>query len=367
MEKCDVEDAAVTRRPERRIHPTGSLLEAMAQMDQERVKLLLVVDHDDKFLAPLSMGDIQRYYLEHNHFNASAADVIADRESLVARVGEGRAEIERRMRQHRLEAMPVLGDAEKLDSVIEWSDIGKVPKQPSVAAPVVVMAGGKGTRMQPLTHVIPKPLIPLGERTILERILWGYADAGAREFWISINYKGDMIRHHLAETAPSDWQLGYLEETQYQGTAGSLHLLKGKVKETFVVCNCDILIEESLSAVMKHHVAKGNELTVIAAVHEQAVPYGVLECSTGGALTGFTEKPVFTYLVNTGAYILEPELLDEIPTTGEFHMTELIAKIHARGGRVGIYPISDGSWLDVGTWDEYRKACSHHNARGVQP
>jgi dTDP-glucose pyrophosphorylase len=350
----------------RQIPDTASLRDAMVRMDAQRVKLLFVVEPSGRFVAPISMGDIQRYYLEHNHFNTNVGAVVLGRESYVANALEPRGKVEELMRRLRLEAMPIIGNDGKISEVIEWSDlVGYCPTPTQIQVHVVVMAGGKGTRMQPLTNVIPKPLVPLGEHTILEHIIANYARSGCRRFWLSVNYKSEMVRRHMENRSPDLWQIDYVHEKHFMGTAGSLHLMKNRIVETFFVCNCDILIEDSHAEMLAHHKERGNELTAVAAIREQAVPYGVFKCESGGKLINLVEKPSFTYLVNTGMYILEPHLLDEIPGEGVFHMTDLITAIRTRGGAVGIYPVSEGSWLDLGTWDEYHRACRRLGLKGL--
>lgn len=348
--------------PNRIITSNESLKDAMRQMDSERIKLLLVIDNENRFIAPLSMGDIQRFYLQHNSFNATVGEVVKNRKSIVASLAHSRHDIKKEMQEKRLEAMPILTSDNHLVRIIEWNEIiDEKPPVTHIDVPVVIMAGGKGTRMQPLTHVIPKPLIPLGDKSILEHIIKNYADAGCNKFWISINYKAEMIQHYMNQLDTSTLDISYLYEKEFQGTAGSLHLLTSKVNGPIIVCNCDILIESDYFAILEHHKTSQNELTAIAAVHEREVPYGVFECGHDGVLEKLEEKPTYSYLVNTGMYILESHLLSDIPKQGVFHMTDLINFIQARGGKVGIYPISQGSWFDIGNWDDYRKVCRKLN------
>ena len=183
------------------------------------------------------------------------------------------------------------------------------------------MAGGKGTRLKPLTNVLPKPLIPLGEKTIIENIMDKFYDVGCNQFHISVNYKAEMIRYFFSALGHNKYQIDYIQEKTPLGTAGSLHLLKGKLNSTFFVTNCDILIDQDINDVLEFHKMYKNEITVVAALKNYSLPYGILETQQEGKLTKIAEKPNFTFKINTGFYILEPHLLNEIPQNKFYHIT----------------------------------------------
>jgi NDP-sugar pyrophosphorylase family protein len=220
--------------------------------------------------------------------------------------------------------------------------------------PVIIMAGGFGTRLKPLTNVIPKPLIPIGEKTIIENIFDRFAVHGSNRFYLSVNYKADLIKYYL-ENLNLEHEISYFIEDKPLGTAGSLSLLKGKINSTFFVSNCDIIIEQDYSEILKYHQENKNEITIVAALKNYAIPYGTIETGNNGQLLSLKEKPELTFKINSGMYILEPSLLDEIPTNEFFHITYLIEKIKLRNGNVGVFPVSEGSWKDIGEWDEYWK------------
>ena len=209
------------------------------------------------------------------------------------------------------------------------------------------MAGGEGTRLRPLTNVIPKPLIPIGEKTMLEHIFDRFYKYGCKTFHISVNYKAALIEFYLKQQN-LPYILSFFREEKPLGTAGSLALLKGKIKETFFVSNCDILIEQDYSEILDFHRNQKNEITLVAALKHYPIPYGTLETAEGGKLLSLHEKPELTFKINSGMYILEPHLIDEIPDNKFFHITQLIEKVLERGGNVGVFPVSEKSWKDVG-------------------
>jgi NDP-sugar pyrophosphorylase family protein len=206
--------------------------------------------------------------------------------------------------------------------------------------------------LRPLTYVIPKPLIPLKDKTMLEEIFSRFGKYGCDRFFISVNYKADLIKYYLEELElPFDTEF-FIEEKP-MGTAGSLSLLKGKINETFFVSNCDILINEDYSEILGYHQENKNEITVVAAMKNYAIPYGTIVTAENGSLVELQEKPNLTFKINSGMYILEPHLLDEIPENTFFHITDLISQVMKRNGRVGVFPVSEKSWTDMGDWNEY--------------
>jgi NDP-sugar pyrophosphorylase family protein len=215
------------------------------------------------------------------------------------------------------------------------------------------MAGGKGTRLKPLTNILPKPLIPIGNKTIVEEIMDRFVDVGCNHFYMSINYKAETIKHYFGQLQNENYKIKYLHEEKSLGTAGSLSLVRDKISSTFFVSNCDIIVDEDYSEILKYHKQNENELTIVSALKHFPIPYGIIETGNAGIMTRIKEKPEFTFQINTGVYILEPHLLDEVPNNKFFHITDLIEKVQNRGGRVGVFPVSEGSWTDIGQWDEY--------------
>ena len=216
------------------------------------------------------------------------------------------------------------------------------------------MAGGKGTRLKPLTNVIPKPLVPVGEKTILEEIMDQFESIGCMEFYMSVNYKYDMLEFYLNQLE-HNYNINFFKEEKPLGTIGSVSLLKDKINTPFFVSNCDILIDQDFRDVYDYHVENKNDITIITAVKNFQIPYGVIETTTNGVMTGLTEKPEFNYMINTGVYVLQPDLIYEIPENEFFHITHLMEKVRTKGGRIGCFPVSENSWRDIGEWDEYLK------------
>jgi len=282
---------------------------------------------------------------------------ILDKNKIYAIKDEALESIKNKMFSLRAELMPIVDGQNNLVNVYFWEDLfGETKKEPLFRfnLPVVIMAGGLGTRLKPLTNVLPKPLIPINDKTFIEEIFARFNNQGCDSFYISVNYKADLIEYYLSkQNLP--YNIHYFKEDKPMGTAGSLSLLKGQIKETLFVNNCDILIDQDYSDVLKYHRENKNEITVVAALKHYPIPYGTIETGENGRLLVLIEKPEISFKINTGIYILEPHLLNEIPENLMFHMTQLIENVRKRNGRIGVFPVSEKSWKDIGAWDEYLK------------
>ena len=339
----------------RAISLSASLLDAMKQMDEVKVKILLVFS-GEHFEGLITIGDIQRAIIKNIALKEPVSRIL-NKNKIYGYVSESEDIIKDKMRRMRAEVMPILDEKGELVDVWFWSDLFKtseIIERDEICLPVVIMAGGKGTRLKPLTNVIPKPLIPIGEKTILEEIMNQFEAIGCRKFYMSINYKSDMIRFYL-DQLDHHYDIEFFEEPKPLGTIGSVSLLKGKITTPFFVSNCDIIIDQDLRDVYEYHQNNHNDLTIVTAVKSFKIPYGVIETGDDGLMTGLQEKPEQTYMINTGVYILNPELIDEIPEGEFFHITHLMEKIKQRDGRIGCFPVSEHAWRDMGEWPEYLK------------
>lgn len=220
--------------------------------------------------------------------------------------------------------------------------------------PVVVMAGGKGMRLDPFTRILPKPLIPIGEKAVIEIIMDNLAVQGIKHFYISINHKAKMVRAYFEDVA-SPYRISFIQEEEPLGTAGSLRMLESKVKIPFFVFNCDTIIEEDLSNIHDFHEKGGFDLTIVGVMQKHVVPYGVCDVNPDGRLKKINEKPSFDFLINTGVYLINPQVLKWIPKGKKMDMPELIGKIMNKKHKVGVFPISERSWIDIGQWEGYKK------------
>lgn len=338
------------------IDKESSILEALRQMDITE-KRLLIVFFGSKFFGLLSIGDIQRALIKGVTLE-SKVEKILRRDITVASKGDSFESIKSEMLENRIECMPVIDKENNLVDIYYWEEVfGAETKRKQVVLnlPVVIMAGGKGSRLEPLTNVLPKPMIPLGKKTIMEEIMDKFIEVGCCEFHISVNYKADMIKHYFKSINSKIYKIKYFQEPQPLGTAGSMYLLKKIIHSTFFVSNCDILIDQDIDEIYRYHLENKNDITIVAALKHYKIPYGTIETGENGILKELYEKPELTFQINSGFYILEPKTLQLIPDNQFFHITDLINAVKINSGRVGVFPVSEGSWKDIGEWDEYLK------------
>jgi len=347
----------IQKYPDLIVYTQDTILDVLKRMDKTGRKLLIVMT-GDQFESLISIGDIQRAIIDNIELDAPIARILR-KKITVASTADDFSRVKARMKKRRNEFMPVVTPAGELADIIFWEDLFDEKHTPRAAAqldlPVIIMAGGKGTRLKPLTNVLPKPLIPIGEKTFVEEIMDRFVACGCCDFYLSLNYKAEMIRYYFETLQNDDYRIRFFQEETPLGTAGGLHLLNGKIRTTFFVSNCDIIIDQDYHEILKYHRENKNEITIVAALKNYSIPYGTLTTRENGLLDRIEEKPEIVFKINTGFYILEPHLLSEIPQNQFYHITYLIGKLQQQNRRVGVFPVSEKSWIDIGNWDEYAK------------
>ncbi|MBQ6339117.1 MAG: NTP transferase domain-containing protein [Kiritimatiellae bacterium] len=349
------------------ISKDATMLQAMEQMDRVRHKLLMVME-GESFMGLLSIGAIQRAIVRGISPKSSIGEILR-KDIVVCKVGDSDEKIKAEMLKCRAEYMPIVQprntlntrDGDEVVDVVFWEDLFEEAMHTRATVgkydlPVVVMAGGEGTRLRPLTNILPKPLLPIGKKTIIESIMDRFVEIGSRRFFISLNYMADTIERYLAEHNDGRYEFTFFREDRPMGSGGSLSLIRDKIKEPFFVTNCDNILQQDLAEIVEVHRQNRNEMTVVAAVKSMKLPYGNLVVGKDEQVVNVEEKPEFLFRVNTGVYVMEPGLLNEVPDGRYFPITDLMNIIIKRGGRVGCFPITDGSWCDIGNWGDYTKA-----------
>lgn len=341
------------------IVPEKTLKEAMQKLDVTAEKILIVVDANDRLLGCLSDGDIRRSILSGNPLENKIEDAY-NPNPVIAREGSSIDELKRLMLENKIEVVPIVNEDNKLVDYKVWEDVfdddvKRAAVSEKISIPLVVMAGGKGTRLDPFTRVLPKPLIPIGNKTIVERIIDKFAEYGINEFYFTLNHMSKIIRAYFEELK-LEISYTFVEEDEPLGTAGSLKLVTNLINTDFLVTNCDIMIEADYSDLYKHHKQNGYAITLVASAKNYRIPYGICEIENGGKLARIKEKPKFDFLVNTGLYVINPGVLDLIPTNEYFDMTDLIQAVKNSGRDIGVYPVSESAWIDIGEWSEYKKS-----------
>lgn len=339
------------------IDQSASVKDAMKQLDKTAEKILFVVKNNNKLVGSLTDGDIRRWILKDGDLQSTVENVCFKGTYFVHsdyHLEQVKEEILRR----KIVYVPVVNNEKEILEFLIWDKLfeGKIVRKAKqkLDAEVVIMAGGKGTRLDPFTKILPKPLIPIGDTSILEIIIEKFTKYQHKEFYISVNHKAKIIKSYFEEIQP-DYKLNYIDEDKPLGTVGSLKKLDGKLSKDIILTNCDIIIEADYSDLLNHHKEKNNDITIVASLKHYNIPYGICEIENGGNLIGIKEKPEYDFLVNTGMYVISPKVLSYIPENEFYHITYLIEKIKSTH-KIGIYPISENSWIDTGEWVEYKKA-----------
>lgn len=328
-----------------------TIKDALKKLDQTAKKILLVTEESGYLKGIVTDGDIRRWILKNGDLSEKVNIIMNTSPiSVVENEVKSAKDI---LKKRKIEAIPVVDDNNHVTDIVFWHDKfgSKLNHYNKLDNPVVIMAGGKGTRLQPYTKILPKPLIPIGDTPIVERIINRFHEYGCDNYYLTVNYKKNMIKAYF-EDKEKKYKVKYIEEEQPLGTAGSLHLLRGKLDKTFFVSNCDILIEGNYSEMLKYHKENNNKITLISSLKHYTIPYGIIEIDSDSTVQRMVEKPEYDYLVNTGMYILEPECLYDIPENTFYHITELINKYIENGEKVGVFPVSENAWLDMGQFKE---------------
>lgn len=336
---------------------------AWERINRNTNQVLFVVDEENRILGSVSDGDVRRWVLKDNSLN-EPVNKIMNRKPVVCRLTDGTRKIKAAMVRHKVHCIPLIDASGRMAKVVTWDSIiaegsGEILMRSTSAAsaPTVILAGGFGTRLYPFTKILPKPLVPIGDKPILEHIMDRFRRFGVAEFILSVNYKAAMIKAYFSESPMQD-EIRYVQEEKPLGTAGSLGMLKGRIDTDFFVSNCDILIDADYGEMLEHHRKADNDITIVCSMKRTRIPYGVVEINEGGSLKSLREKPEYDNLVNTGMYVVAPEMLDLIPEGQFLHFTDLIEKASALGRKVGVFPIAESAWVDVGQLEDYQSVLS---------
>ena len=325
-----------------------TVLDTMKKLDETGQRILFIVSEEKVLRGVVTDGDLRKHILRGGGLEDPVKNAVNyhPKSLPLGRRGEAKA----LMQKYTIDAVPLVDQKGRLTDVVFAQGVN-LDNRRQAGLPVVIMAGGLGTRLYPYTKILPKPLIPVGEMPILEHIIHRFQGFGCTDFRLVVNYKKGMIKSYFNELE-KDYTVQYVEEEQPLGTGGGLCLLKGQIDSTFFLSNCDILIDADFGDIYNHHKAQGNVITMVCAFKHFTVPYGVIELGEGGEIQAMREKPEMNFLTNTGVYVVEPEVIRDLEDGKKQGFTDIIDKYRAMGRRVGVYPISESSWMDMGQIEE---------------
>lgn len=324
-----------------------SLREAMKRLDEVQKKIIFVTD-SGKLVASLTDGDLRRFLLKGGSLSEKAINAANKTPKFAMSINGAKKLLE----DAQYVAVPLINVAGKIEDIVFSDNQTESKKYSELNVPVVIMAGGKGTRLDPYTKVLPKPLIPIGEKPIIEHIMHQFAEFGCSEFHIIVNYKKQLIKAYFSEIN-FPYKIYWYDEDKPLGTGGGLSLLKGHINQTFFLTNCDIIVNSDYKDILHFHKQHGNVTTMVCAYKNVVIPYGVVETAENGVIVNLKEKPEISFQTNTGVYVVEPEILNKIEKGKAVGFPDIISRKDI--GKVAAYPISENDWLDMGQLDELER------------
>lgn len=333
-----------------------SLLETMKVIDKNASGNAFLC-RDGILLAAVSDGDIRRSLMNGVSTDTAIREIANYHPTFLYQRDSRKAE--GLMKEKMITALPILDESNRIVDIRFLLKKTSLIEQ-NLKVPVVIMAGGKGTRLKPFTDILPKPLIPIGEKTITEHILDRFQKYGCSDFYMIVNYKKSFIKAYFTDASVPEEKvcpagLHFVDEEKFLGTGGGIALVKNDIKETFFLTNCDILVDADYEKIIKQHKERKNLITIVCAEKKVVIPYGTLTLDPDGEVVEFKEKPSFQIYTNTGFYVIEPEFLDMIPEDTHVDITDLITNCMQNGEKVGTYLIHDDDWMDMGQFEELEK------------
>ncbi|WP_342600368.1 nucleotidyltransferase family protein [Psychrobacillus sp. FSL H8-0483] len=332
------------------VNENSTLLETMKIIDDSTMQFAAVVDKNQSLLGTVTDGDIRRGILRGEGLDVPIRQIM-NPSPICASIENTYRDCLNLLKKHKLKQIPILSEDNKIIDIIFADDD---PATKNNENTVILMAGGLGTRLRPLTENIPKPMLNVGNKPILETIIEGFKQYGFTNFIISVNYKKEVIQDYFLDGAAFGVSISYIEENKRMGTAGALSLLKEKPTSPIFVMNGDLLTQVNFEQLLYFHEDTEAVATMCVREYEYQIPYGVIEID-GQRLTSIKEKPVHRSFVNAGIYVISPEAFDLIPKDEFYDMPELFKRLMDKGENVSSFPIRE-YWLDIGRMDDFEKA-----------
>jgi dTDP-glucose pyrophosphorylase len=332
------------------IRPDTTLRQALSAIDAAGRQMAIVVDESGRLVGTLSDGDIRRWLIGGGTIDQLAGEV-CNRQPTTAPRTASPTELMAMMRARGVHQMPVVDET---GHVVGLSTVDDFLQYPDREELVVVMVGGLGSRMGALTQATPKPMLPVGDKPVLQVIVEQFRQQGFRNFCFAINYLGDQIVSHFGDGSRFDVRIDYLREEKRMGTAGALSLLPPGITTPIVVANGDLLLREDFSRALDRHIEAEADATVMVRDYQMQVPFGVIS-ETDGMIREIVEKPVHTFKVNAGVYFLNPCVLPLVPANSFYDLPDLFNTCVSAGMHTAAHSVT-GYWIDIGQVADYERA-----------
>ncbi|MDC1053078.1 sugar phosphate nucleotidyltransferase [Candidatus Pelagibacter sp.] len=336
-----------------------SISEALKKIGKSGTKYLIIVNNNNKLLGTLADGDLRRAILQNKRLTDSIKEIYNKDPYFFVEGTFTEKYLANFLLEKKINFVPIIDKKKIVKEVISLTDLLQTNKKKikKIRLPVVIMAGGKGTRLQPFTKVLPKCMIPINGKTVIEHIIESFLKSDSKDFYVTVNYKSKILKSFFDELNPN-YKVSFVQEIKPLGTAGSLYKLKNRIKTPFFLTNSDIILNIDLNDLYNFHKKNSNDITMVVAAKEFKVPYGVCELNKKGDLKKITEKPKFNFFTNTGLYLVNNNIINLLENK-KIDMDELIEKAKKNKKKIKVFPISDSQWFDIGQWNEYKKTVQH--------
>ena len=338
------------------VGPNISLIQALKKISLNGEKSLIVVDSKKRLLGTISDGDIRKRLLVKKSLNSKINKIYNKHSTYLVKENFSKEQVKKFFLRKKFDLIPIINKFKVVVSYITWSqflnDQNIQPKGRNINT-AVIMAGGKGRRLKPFTQLLPKPLIPIKEKPIVDHLIDRFSKYKVKKIILSVNDKSNILKAYFSNNLKKN--ISFIEEKKPLGTAGSLYLLKDKIDKDFLLTNCDILADIEINNFYSFHKNNKNDISIVVSAKKYTIPYGVCFVDKKGLLSNIKEKPNYNFFINIGFYIINPKILSLIPKNKYFDMPDLISSSIKKSFKIGAYPIQDKEWIDVGQWSELKK------------
>ncbi len=346
------------------IYKDASIKKALELIKKSGVKGLVVINKNNQLIGSISDGDIRKAILKGTKLKNKILNIFNKKPHYLINKKYNQKKLNDLFYKKNFTIIPIIDEFKKVKKIITIKTIKKKRSPAKLNKntllkniPCIIMAGGKGTRLEPFTDILPKPLIPVNKKPVIEHIIKNFENYGVKKFILSINYKAQILKAYFNELKPS-YKLKFIYENKPLGTIGSLSKIKKSEAKNFFITNCDTISSINLISMYKFHLQNNYDLTILASSKKHQIPYGVCYARKNSDLIEIKEKPKFDFLVNAGLYLAKNSILNFVPKNKRYDFTDLVKILKSKNKKVGIFTVYENNWLDVGQWDEFKKTVS---------
>jgi len=344
----------------------SNIKQAIKILNKYGSKTIIVINNNNKLIGTLSDGDIRRSIIKGFNLESSINKIYNKKPIFIYENEIDKKKIRQIFLKKKIHLIPVINKKKKLVKIFHLEDVLDIDnfsngiKKFSKKLGVVIMAGGKGLRMQPYTKIFPKPLLPMGDETVIDLIVSKFLNFKINNFYITTNYKHQIINNHFKKYKTNiNYKL--IKENKKLGTAGSLSYLKDSKEDLFFVSNCDVVISENYNGVLNYHIKNKNNFTIVVSKKSIKFPYGVCQLNDKKKFEGFKEKPSYDFLFNTGLYLINKKEFKFLKKNQKLDMDNFILKLKKKKKKIGIYQIDHDKWQDLGSWESYNNYIKNYS------